>query len=85
LVIKVFRVDRSLRFPQGIKAKFLLQNKEDRSLMLLMDNHEPFGFHMHTRLPHDPDHRIPVHVHDYREAIIYFKEEVRRLLENEKN
>ena len=81
--IKVYEVEKSKRYPEGIKAKFVLQDVEFGFARLLVDNHEPFGFHMHTRLPHERDHREALNVSDYREALRLFEREVERIVENE--
>ena len=42
--LKVFEVQKSQKFPDGIKAKFVLVDTLTNSPHLLIDNHEPFGF-----------------------------------------
>lgn len=49
-----------------------------------MDNHEPFGFHMHTELPRNHEVRIELKVEDHDAALGLFYEEVERILKNEK-
>lgn len=83
VLIKVYQVERSKRFPDGIKAKFLLQDIELGFARLLVDNHEPFGFHMHTLLPHEKDHRVTLNVNGYQEAMQLFDREVERIVEND--
>ena len=81
--LKVFEVGKSKRFPDGIKAKFVLLDIELGFARLLLDNHHPFGFHLHTKLPEDKDHRTPLDVTDYRAALHFFLEEVERIVKNE--
>ena len=81
--IKVFEVEKSRKFPGGIKAKFLLRDIELGFPRLLMDNHEPYGFHMHTRLPEEKQHRLALDVADYNEALDLFLEEVERIVGHE--
>jgi hypothetical protein len=50
-----------------------------------VDNHLPFGFHMHTKLPHDKDHREILDVKDHEEALSFFMVEVERIIKNEEN
>ena len=82
-IVKVYEVEKSKKFPQGIKAKFLLQDVENNSPRLLVDNHEPYGFHMHTKLPGDHDHRVELNVDTYQEAMTIFFDEIERILKNE--
>lgn len=56
--IKVLEVTRSLKFPDGIKIRCVLVDVECGHPMLLLDNHEPFGYYMHTRLPEDKGFRV---------------------------
>lgn len=81
--MKVFEVQKSKKFPGGIKAKFLLKDIELGFARLLVDNHEPFGFHMHTKLPEEKDHRMELDVIDYNEAMALFFEEVERIANDE--
>lgn len=83
VAIKVYEVPANPKFPQGIKAKFLLLNIAAGHARLLLDNHEPFGFHMHTKLPGDKEYRVPLMVTDYLEAYKLFMDEVERILSNE--
>jgi len=83
--IMVYEVEKSKKFSEGIKAKFLLRNSCDGCARLLVDNHHPFGFHMHTRLPHDKDHREVLDVLDHNEALDFFMNEVERIIKNEED
>ena len=51
--LKVFEVAKSKKFPEGIKVRCVLVDNEGRLPVLLLDNHEPFGFHLHTKLPEE--------------------------------
>jgi len=81
--IKVFAVEKSRKFPDGIKAKYLLQNAEEGVARLLVDNHQPYGFHMHTKMPHDAGHREGLETVNYRVALEFFLTEVGRIIRNE--
>ena len=83
VIIKVYEVEKSKKFPDGIKANFVLKNTEGSFARLLVDNHQPYGFHMHTKLPHDRDHREILTVKDYEEALAFFMDEVERIIKNE--
>lgn len=83
VILKVYEVGKSKAFPDGIKAKFILKNIEEGNARLLVDNHQPYGFHMHTRLPHDRHHRELLDTRDYKVALDIFMNEVRRIIRNE--
>lgn len=82
---KVYEVDSSDKYPEGIKARFVLVDAENGWPRLLVDNHEPFGFHMHTKLPEDKSHRVKLDVKDHNEALALFVKEVERIVRDEKN
>jgi hypothetical protein len=56
-------------------------NKVNRRILL--DNHEPYGFHLHAGLPDDPSFRVKLDILDYKEAIKIFFYEVRKVVSNE--
>lgn len=70
--VKVYEVPISEKFPNGIKLKCVLVDVEQGKPRVLLDNHEPFGFHLHTRLPEDPDFRASLDIVEYEEAISVF-------------
>ena len=81
--IRVLAIQKSEKFPMGIKAKFVLLDTHQETARLLVDNHEPYGFHMHTRLPNDPDHREKLPTSDHDEALEIFLREAERIARNE--
>lgn len=83
VVLYALEVPVSEKFPNGIKAKFVLIDVEGNFPRLLVDNHEPFGFHMHTALPENKDVRVELPVTDHNAALALFCEEVERILKNE--
>jgi hypothetical protein len=78
--LNVYQVAKSTKYPDGIKAKYVLIDLEKNAPRLLVDNHEPFGFHMHTDLPENHQVRVSLNVQDYREARDIFFDEVERIL-----
>ena len=62
--IKAYEVPAGRRFPSGIKLKCVLIDVEQGKPRVLLDNHEPFGFHLHARLPDDPDFRVWLDIED---------------------
>lgn len=83
--IKVLAVERTLKFPLGVKARFVLLDVKNNVAKFLIDNHEPYGFHMHTRLPNDPDQREKIDTDDYIEALRMFFRIAEGLVSNEKS
>ena len=81
--LKVFEVEPSERFPDGIKVGFALLDIIDKVPRLLVDNHAPFGFHVHTELPKNKQARKPLATKDYQEALDAFWRLVKELVENE--
>jgi hypothetical protein len=81
--IKAFEVPVDRRFPDGVKLKCVLIDVEQGKHRVLLDNHEPFGFHLHARLPDDPDFRVSLDITDYNEAIRVFFTEVRKVVSHE--
>ena len=47
--------------------------------MILIDNHEPFGFHEHDRLPEEHDSRKEICVDDWKDAWKEFEERMKEL------
>jgi len=81
--IKAYGVPADRRFPSGVKLKCVLIDAEQQKPRVLLDNHEPFGFHLHARLPDDPDFRVSLAITDYEEAIRVFFSEVRKVIAHE--
>ena len=81
--IKAYEVPVSRKFPIGIKLKCVLIDVEQGKPRILLDNHEPYGFHLHAGLPDDPDFRVTLDILDYEEAIKIFFNEVRKVVSNE--
>jgi hypothetical protein len=82
VVLYIVKVPVSEKFPEGKKARFVLLHV-DGYPRLLVDNHEPFGFHMHTQLPDDHGVRLELLVIDHDEALNIFLREVERIIANE--
>lgn len=78
--LQALRVSPSKKFPSGLKVKYVLIDAENGYARLLIDNHEPFGFHMHTHLPDDHTVREILPVDDYNDALQIFFKEVERII-----
>ena len=83
VILYVVEVPVGRKFPEGVKAKFILINSNGNFPRLLVDNHRPFGFHMHTQLPSDEGVRIELPVKNHNEALDVFFQEVERILKDE--
>ena len=70
--LKAYSVLKNKKYPEGIKVRFVLLDLELKVARLLVDNHEPYGFHIHTELPHDKSIRKPLKVSNYHEALDEF-------------
>ncbi len=79
VILKALTVPRSRKFPSGVRVKFVLVDSLGGYPRLLVDNHEPFGFHMHTMLPEDSSVRLALVVSDHNEALAVFLKEVERI------
>lgn len=82
--IKVLEVPRSLKFPDGFKVSCVLLDLKAKTVRLVLDNHEPFGYHVHTELPHKKNVRLQIEVKNYFEAIRFFFNECRKVANEEK-
>ena len=74
-----------IRYPEGVKAIFKLirldvTEDNEIELVVLIDNHRPFGFHSHDKLPQDHDFRCSLHIEDWREAWKIFQKKCQEIL-----
>jgi hypothetical protein len=81
--LKVLIVPKSRKFTEGLKVRCVLVDQHLGRPILLLDNHEPFGFHIHTKMPEDSKFRAPLYVQSYQQAIDVFLTEVEILVKNE--
>lgn len=80
--IRIIKVSSSIKFPDGIKVKCVLIDTENNRPLLLLDNHEPFGYHFHPLLPDDKKFRLTISINSYEEAIKIFFREVKKVVGN---
>jgi hypothetical protein len=83
LELKVYKIVPSLKHPEGVKVRFVLIDKIEGKPRVVVDNHSPFGFHAHTHLPADKNHRVPIATTDYRDALSEFHRLVSEVLRSE--
>lgn len=81
--IRIYKIPKSAKFPEGLKVSFSLVEIETGRLMVLLDNHAPFGYHLHTRLPEDKNFRVSINARTVQEALNTFYDEVDKI-ENKK-
>lgn len=77
--------DDAAMYPEGVKAVFKMirldVNEDNESeLLVLIDNHQPLGFHSHAKLPENHDYRQRLYTSDWREAWSMFQEKYREIL-----
>lgn len=82
--VRVLKVSKGVKFPDGYKVRCVLIDRVRDTPVLLLDNHHPFGYHIHTRLPKDKSERVVIAISSYVEAIEAFMDEAKRLIDNEK-
>lgn len=78
--LKAYRVKPSGKYPEGVKVRYVLIDVLAGKPRILVDNHSPYGFHIHTRLPADKSHRVPLETTDYIEALREFRRLVAEVL-----
>ncbi len=78
--LRAYKVKPSGRYPEGVKVRYVLIDVIKSKPRILVDNHSPYGFHVHTRLPADKTHRLPLATTDYLEALSEFQRYVVEVL-----
>ena len=82
--LKVYDVGKSSKkHPEGVKVRYVLIDVHKKAPRLLIDNHAPFGFHVHTELPHDKSVRKPLKVKGHEEAMREFFRLTQEIIDNE--
>lgn len=81
--LKAFKVKADAKHPDGVRVRYVLVDVILGSPRILVDNHSPFGFHAHTRLPKDKSHRQKLATNDYLEALDEFWRLVSEVLQDE--
>lgn len=79
--IKVYEISNDSKFKDGYKVRCALVERETGLLHVLLDNHEPFGYHLHSKLPRNKGFRLSLKITHYNEAIELFFKEVRRVID----
>jgi hypothetical protein len=79
--LKAYKVNVSSKYPEGVKVRFVLVDIVAGKPRILVDNHSPYGFHAHSRLPADRSSRVSLGTIDYLEALQEFHRLVAEVLE----
>lgn len=82
--IEVFQTENLVMFPEGVSGTFRLfkiNESGEKELLYLIDNHAPYGFQEHDKLPSLHDSRINIHVKNWQEAWDKFQVKCRELTE----
>jgi len=81
--LKVLEVEAAGKHPEGVKVSFVLIDVILAVPRLLVDNHAPFGFHVHEELPLRKEARRLLKTTDYLKALDEFWRLVKEITENE--
>ncbi len=54
--------------------------EEDYEIVLLIDNHDPYGFHEHPKLPEKHEVRKSIHVWTWQDAWMEFEDRLEGIL-----
>ena len=81
--LKVLRVEVSAKNPEGAKVSFALIDAEKGVPRLVIDNHAPFGFHVHAELPERKNRRRALATMDYLLALEEFWRLVKEITDDE--
>lgn len=76
--IRVYQIPVCAKFPDGFKVSCVLVDMNTMTARLVLDNHQPFGYHIHTDMPLNKNVRLEIEVRNYKEAIqIFFTEAIK--------
>jgi len=81
--LKVLAVEAAGKHPEGVKVSFVLIDVLQMAPRLLIDNHVPFGFHVHEELPKNKESRRLLKTTDYVEAMDEFWRLVKEITNHE--
>lgn len=81
--LKVFEIESDSKYPEGVKARFVLIDLIEKKPVLLIDNHAPFGFHKHEGLLDGSVTRTIIAELDYLNVLNEFRRLTMEFLKNE--
>lgn len=77
--MKIREVPPDDKRPDGFKVNFVLVDTEAQRPVILVDNHEPFGYHLHPTARDDHRNRIELSVTDPYDALDIFLDTVKEI------
>ncbi len=77
--MKIQAVPASDNRPDGFKVNFVLISSETQQAVLLVDNHKPFGYHLHPSPDRDHDDRIELTVKSPFEVLELFLQKAKEI------
>lgn len=80
--MKIQSVPPNANRPDGFKINFILLRLADFERVLLVDNHAPFGYHMHAN-PSNPKERVTLEVSSPFEALDIFVKKAKEISNEE--
>jgi len=80
----VWRVEPNVKYPEGVKARFALIDKILGVARLVVDNHAPFGFHVHAKMYEDRGLREKLETTNYEKAMGEFLRLAMEIVKNER-
>jgi hypothetical protein len=75
--MKIQSVPKDDNRPDGYKVNFVLVDLRNLEPVLIVDNHKPFGYHLHPDASEDHNSRIELHVNTPYEALEIFLEKAK--------
>lgn len=77
--------NKSLYPPDGVKSVFIVKRErtigsDNFEAIVLIDNHEPFGFHQHSKLPEKHEYRQAIHALRWQDAWHEFEKLIEEIL-----
>ena len=77
--MKIQTVSKDNNRPDGYKVNFVLVDLRTMMPVLIVDNHKPFGYHLHPDAKEDHSNRIELQVDSPYEALEIFLEKAKEL------
>jgi hypothetical protein len=77
--MKIQSVPKDDNHPDGYKVNFVLVNLRTLAPVLIVDNHKPFGYHLHPDATKDQRSRIELHVDSPYQALEIFLKKAKEL------
>jgi hypothetical protein len=81
--IRAYEIEPNKKHPEGVKVSFTLIDVINKVPRLLIDNHAPFGFHVHEELPENKESRRILKTVNYLEALDEFWKLVKDIINDE--